>query len=87
MEPLCIFEVTTIAFGIQLADGTVDQIIPRYCTIPGKKSKTYTTSADSRNSVVIKVFHGQRLFAADNYQIGQLRLEGFYRAKRGVARI
>ena len=87
-EIICCFgDVCTINYGIQLADGTMEQILQRNTTIPCVKVQTFTTQFDYQTDFTIEVYTGMRLFAADNQHLGSLTLNGIYKAKRGVPRI
>merc|ERR1712129_309846 len=52
-----------------------------------KKAQTFSTAADNQTQVGIKVFQGEREFAADNKLLGQFDLVGIPPAPRGVPQI
>lgn len=63
------------------------KVIPRNCTIPTKKSLTFTTTEDNQSSLRIKIFEGERSMVKDNNFLGEFCLDGLAPAPRGVPQI
>ena len=87
VKDVLLLDVTPLTLGIETLGGVRTVLIPRNTTIPTSKTETFTTAADSQNSVEIHVAQGEREMAADNVSIGRFMLDGIMPAPRGVPQI
>ena len=62
-------------------------LVERNTTIPVEKKNVFSTAADNQTAVTVKVFQGERKFAADNRLLDEFNLEGIPGAPRGVPQI
>ena len=87
VKGLVLLDVTPLSLGIETEGGIFNKLIERNTTIPGKKSRVYSTAADNQTSVTINVLQGEREMAAHNKSIGRFELSGIPAARRGVPQI
>ena len=96
-EPIdaILVDVTPYSLGIEAATWDMgvpmfDQysvIIKHNTPIPVSKSEVYTTFTPDQKSVDIKVYQGEEPIASQNTFLGEFRLEGVKRTKRGEPEI
>jgi molecular chaperone DnaK len=84
---LILLDVTPLSLGVETMGGLMTTIITRNSSIPVKQSETFSTGADSQDTVEIHVLQGERPFAKDNKSLGIFKLKGIPPAPRGVPRI
>ena len=87
VKDVLLLDVTPLSMGIEVMGGMYDVVIESNSTIPTKKSKIYSTAADSQPSVEIHILQGERPMARDNRAIGRFILDGIPPAPRGVPQI
>ena len=96
-EPIdaILVDVTPYSLGIEAATWDMgspmfDQysvIIKHNTPIPVSKSEVYTTLSPNQDTVEIKVYQGEESIASQNTFLGEFRLEGIKRTKRGAPEI
>ena len=96
-EPIdaILVDVTPYSLGIEAATWNMgspmfDQysvIIKHNTPIPVSKSEVYTTLSPNQDIVEIKVYQGEESVASQNTFLGEFRLEGIKRTKRGAPEI
>ncbi len=87
IKDVLLLDVTPLSMGIETMGGVYDVVIEANSTIPTKKSKVYSTAADSQPSVEIHILQGERPMAKDNRSVGRFILDGIPPAPRGVPQI
>ena len=87
VKDVLLLDVTPLSLGIETLGGVMTKLIERNTTIPTRKSQTFSTAADSQQSVDIHVCQGEREMAADNKTLGRFELVGIPSAPRGVPQI
>ena len=82
-----LLDVTPLSLGIETMGGVFTKLIEANCTIPTRKSETFSTASDSQPSVELHVLQGERAMAKDNRSLGRFNLDGIMSAPRGVPQI
>ncbi|KAH8759889.1 heat shock protein 70 family [Diaporthe sp. PMI_573] len=70
--------------GLETSQGYMHKAIRRYTPIPSRRIQNFTTAYDNQESMLIRVFEGERMMARDNVLLGELELTGIPRAPRHV---
>jgi len=86
-KDIVLLDVTPLTLSIETLGGVATYLIERNTTIPTKKSRIFSTAADSQSSVEINVLQGERPMAADNKSLGRFHLDGILPAPRGIPQI
>jgi heat shock protein 5 len=86
-ESMCNMRICPLTIGIETSGGVMAELIGRHSIIPTRRTQNFSTAADNRTSVLIRVFEGERLRAMDNHLLGELELTDLIPAPRGVVRI
>lgn len=87
VKDIVLLNVIPISLGIEAPGGFFTKLIERNTTIPTASKKIFTTSADNQTDVLIRIFQGEHVMAADNKAIGTLQLSGIPSAPKGVPQI
>ncbi|KAH6914199.1 heat shock protein [Coprinopsis sp. MPI-PUGE-AT-0042] len=86
-EPFTVIDVNPLSLGIETTGGMFNTVIGRNTIIPTKKSQMFSTSSDNQQTVMIKVFEGERSQTKHNHLLGQFELKGIPPAPKGVPQI
>jgi len=84
---LLLVDVTPLSLGIETTGRVMSTLIKRNTPIPVRKTKVYTTEEDYQTSVDVCVFEGERACTDANNKLGEFRISGLERAKRGVPQV
>ena len=82
-----LMDVTPLSLGVEVIGGVMDILIKRNTMIPCEKIKKYSTDTDYVESVLIKVFEGERSMTRFNDLIGEFELTNLPKCQRGIPEI
>jgi len=86
-DKLLLIDRTSLSIGIETSGGIMDILIPRGTIMPVKKYKKYTTDTDFVDSIIVKIYEGERKLTKNNFLIGNFVLSGIDKEKRGIPEI
>ena len=86
-KDIVLLDVTPLTLSLETLGGVATPLIDRNTTVPTRKSKVFSTAADSQTSVEINILQGERSMAADNKSLGRFHLDGILPAPRGIPQI
>lgn len=72
-DAIILLDICHMSLGIEIENNKMDILIPKNTILPHKITKIYT-SYD--NSVMIKLFQGERIYTKDNTLLGEFELSG-----------
>jgi L1 cell adhesion molecule like protein len=84
---LLLVDVTPLSMGIETTGRVMSTLIKRNTPIPVRKTKIYTTEEDFQTAVDVVIYEGERACTDANNQLGEFRIAGLERAKRGVPQV
>lgn len=86
-QQLLLVDVTPLSLGIETTGRVMSTLIKRNTAIPARKTKTYTTESDFQTEVDVSIYEGERQCVDGNNLLGEFRITGIERAKRGVPQV
>ncbi|KAM5531093.1 hypothetical protein V8D89_015258 [Ganoderma adspersum] len=84
---LGLVDINSLTLGIETTGGVMAPLIPRNTVVPTRRSQTFSTAADNQQSVLVKVYQGERPLTKDNHLLREFELGGIPPAPRGVPQI
>jgi len=84
---IVLLDVTPLSLGIELEGRVMSVLIPRNTPIPCVKSREYTTCEDWQTEIDVVVFEGERPQTSANNKLGDFKISGVQRAKRGEPKV
>lgn len=84
---LVLLDVTPLSLGIELEGKVMSVLIPRNTAIPCVKAREYTTVEDWQTEIDIVVYEGERPQTSNNNKLGEFKISGVQRAKRGEPKV
>jgi molecular chaperone DnaK len=68
-------EVVPRSFGLAMAGGRMDRVIPRNTALPAKGIRSYTTSRDNQREMRFVILQGDNDKAGQNIRLGEFRVD------------
>jgi len=84
---LVLLDVTPLSLGIELEGRVMSVLIPRNTAIPCVRAREYTTCEDWQTEIDVVVFEGERPQTSANNKLGEFKISGVQRAKRGEPKV
>lgn len=84
---LVLLDVAPLSLGIELEGHAMSVLIPRNTPIPCIKSREYTTVDDWQTEIDVVVFEGERPHTSANNKLGEFKISGVQRARRGEPKV
>lgn len=84
---LLLLDVAPLSLGIELEGRVMSVLIPRNTAIPCVKSREYTTCEDWQTEIDVVVFEGERPHTSGNNKLGEFKISGIQRARRGEPKV
>ena len=87
VKDILLLDVTPLSLGIETTGRVMSTLIPRNTPIPVRRTKTYTTESDFQTEVDVSIYEGERQCVDGNNLLGDFRITGIERAKRGEPQV
>jgi len=84
---LLLIDVTPLSLGIETEGKHHSIIIHRNTSLPCTKEHTYTTTENYQDAIDVRVYEGERPCTDGNHLLGEFRVTGIERAKKGEAKV
>lgn len=84
---MLLIDVTPLSLGVETEGKHFSVIIPRNTSIPCSKSHTYTTTENYQAEIDVCVYEGERPCTDGNRLLGEFKISGIERAKKGEAQV
>lgn len=86
-KDLVLLDVTPLSLGIELEGGVMSTLIKRSTAIPCAKTREYTTCDDFQTSIDVAVYEGERPAVSANNKLGEFKIDGIQRARKGEPKV
>jgi molecular chaperone DnaK len=82
-----LLDVTPLTLRMGTVGGYTEQVIAKNTPVPIDRTRTFTTSRDMQDRVLIKIFQGESNRQEENEMLGEFVFSGFRAALRGEVQI
>jgi molecular chaperone DnaK (HSP70) len=86
-DTMRLLDICPLSMGVETIGGIMDILIPHGTIIPITIEKMYTTYEDYTESVLIKIYEGERQITRDNFFVGEFELKNIPKEPRGIPEI
>lgn len=86
-QSLLLVDVIPLSLGVECEGRHFAKVVMRNTSVPCKKSSEFTTVEDYQTEIDVRIFEGERTHTDGNHLLGEFRITGVERAKKGEAKI
>jgi molecular chaperone DnaK len=76
VQEIALLDVTPYALGVRVLDSRMSTVIPKNCAIPTCVTRSFTTTKDQQDAVMIEVYQGEHETADRNMYLASFELGG-----------
>ncbi len=87
VKEIVLLDVTPLSLGVEIRGGGFVKMIERGATVPCRRTRIFTTTADNQSKVEVHVLQGERELATANKSLAKFELVGIPPAPRGTPQI
>ncbi len=87
VKEIVLLDVTPLSLGVEIKGGGFVKMIERGATVPCRRTRVFTTTADNQTKVEVHVLQGERELAAANKSLARFELVGIPPAPKGTPQI
>ena len=87
VKEIVLLDVTPLSLGVEVRGGAFIKMIERGATVPCRRTRVFTTTADNQSKVEIHVLQGERELASANKSLARFDLVGIPPAPKGTPQI
>ena len=87
VKEIVLLDVTPLSLGVEVRGGAFVKMIDRGATVPCRRTRVFTTTADNQSKVEIHVLQGERELASANKSLARFELVGIPPAPKGAPQI
>jgi molecular chaperone DnaK len=87
VKEIVLLDVTPLSLGVEVRGGAFVKMIERGATVPCRRTRVFTTTADNQSKVEIHVLQGERELASANKSLARFDLVGIPPAPKGTPQI
>jgi molecular chaperone DnaK len=87
VKEIVLLDVTPLSLGVEVRGGGFVKMIERGATVPCRRTRVFTTTADNQTKVEIHVLQGERELSKANKSLARFELVGIPPAPAGTPKI
>ncbi|MDH3283244.1 MAG: molecular chaperone DnaK [Acidobacteriota bacterium] len=87
VKEIVLLDVTPLSLGVEVRGGGFIKMIERGATVPCKRTRVFTTTADNQTKVEVHILQGERERSGGNKSLSRFELIGIPPAPKGTPQI
>lgn len=87
VKEIVLLDVTPLSLGVEIKGGGFVRMIERGATVPCRRTRVFTTTADNQSKVEVHIMQGERELASANKSLSRFELIGIPPCPRGTPQI
>jgi len=80
-------DIVPLTIGVEIAGNKVSALIKAKMTMPCEKEKTYKTSADNQETLMVRMRQGENEDADKNHNLGSYNITGIPKKPKGQEKV